>query len=228
MKNTLKRVLSLAAVALVAFSCSSENGEEIGKYPVLAGTTWEYSKPICEIDYPKDSIQIVMGMGADEKISFTADQVMVMYDMFVGGLLESYIDYCQFIDDKLLKVGYTMDDEVDAFAIQYSQVDKYIQIDMAVVNPAMPKISINYIIESVGSKKYMDVYFEKNYITLMAQQMLPVFLPEMMGEIIPEYDQMPEMVQTMIVTSLTNQINTILSETNSLKVGLQLKEIVIK
>ena len=220
MKNTLKKVLSLAAVAMVAFSCSSEKEDEIGKYPVLAGTTWEYSNPICEIDYPKDSIQIVMS--ADEKISFTADQVMMMYNVFVGALLEEYIESCQFVNDKVLTIS-TYEDG-DVFSIGYTQVDKYIEIDMAVINPAMPKISINYIVEHVNSKQYMDVYFEKNYITLMAQQMLPAFLPEMMGEIIPGFDQMPEMTQLMIVTSMTNQINTILNETNSMKVGVQLKK----
>ena len=225
MKNAIKKVLSLAAIAMVAFSCSNEKEDEIGKYPVLAGTMWEYSKPICEIDYPKDSIQIVMS--ADNKISFTADQVMEMYDMFVGGLLQNYVNYCQFINDQRLTIGYGLDDENDLFVIGYTQVDKYIQIDMSVINPQMPKISINYVIENIASKQYMDVYFEKEYITLMAQQMLPAFLPDMMGEIIPGFDQMPEMTQLVIVTSLTNQINTILNETNSLKVGVQLKEIEI-
>ena len=221
--NTLKKLLTVVAMVATFASCSSSDADEIGKNPSLQNTTWEYNKPICEIEYPKDSIEISMG-AAGQKMSFAPEQIVELYNSFAGEKISSYMRYFKFIDNKTMEVGYVADGEDGVINIGYNQVDKYIQVDMSVINPKMTKISVNYTIKHEGTNSYMDLYFEKAYILIMAQQMLPSFLPNMMGSIIPGFEMMPEMAQQAIITSFTSQINNILMETNSLKVGMQLKE----
>lgn len=224
----MKKFLTIAAIAAATLiACSESDSDLIGRNPSLVDTYWEYDAPVCEFEYSADSIVITTGMQG-EKMSFAPEEIVALYNSFAGEKMEAYMRYFHFVNNNTMNVGYVKDGEDGQISITYSQVDKYLSVDLKAVNPNIPAISANYTIINEGDERYMEIYFEKIFITMMAQQMLPTMLPSVMPNIIPNYSTLPEIAQQAIIASFTTQINQILANTETLKVGLRVIESEIK
>ena len=224
----MKKMLSFAVMAMMAVgftACSESDADDPGKGTIkdLSGTYWVYDEPVFEFEYPGDVITISMGaMGED--MEMTTDEITTMFTMFANEKMSAYMRHFYFVDRENLNVGYVKDGENGDITLQYQQQDKMLAVDMSVINEKMPTISANYNIINENGENHMEIFFEKLYLTIMMQQMLPTFLPSIMGNIIPDFDKMPEVAQQAIIASFSTQINDILSKTEKLTVGLCVKQ----
>ncbi len=219
-------IFAVMAIAAVGFTaCSKSDADDPGKGTIrnLSGTYWIYEEPVFEFKYPDDVITISMGAMSDE-MEMTTDEITMMFTTFANEKMSAYMRYFYFIDSENLNVGYLKDGENGDITLQYQQQDRMLAVDMSVINDKMPKISANYNIINENGEDYMEIFFEKFYLTIMMQQMLPTFLPSIMGNIIPGFDTMPEVAQQAIIASFSTQINDILSKTETLTVGLCVKQ----
>lgn len=224
----MRKLLSFAVMAMAAIgftACSDSDADDPGKGTIkdLTGTYWVYDEPVCELEYPGDVITITMGSQGDE-MQITDDELVMMFTMFANEKMSSYMRHFYFMDRENLNVGFVKDGENGDITLQYQQQDKMLAVDMSVINDKMPTISANYNIIKENGEQHMEIFFEKFYITIMMQQMLPTFLPSIMGSIIPSFDTMPEVAQQAIIASFSTQINEILADTETLRIGLCVKQ----
>lgn len=212
MKKTLKFALGLV-ILVMAFSCSDDDDDKVHD---LVATEWTYKSSHVVFDTKGEDLLI--NSGNNESITLNEEIVKAKMD----DVLSKFFKGINFIDESDMNINVGLESLQISLNADYKINDKYISVlldkeqleEMFDKEMPIPEISFNYSING----QTMNLYLDKMALSLMIQPMIPMIAKLMT----PNFDTMPEEVQTGIIAGVQAIIKDITDKTGNVEIGVNL------